>query len=155
MGIQIDAPAKAEGHIERITPRNGTLVGTFKRNEQLVYDALCQSQTPLKAYELLEQLQDDGVRAPMTIYRALEALIARECVKKIESLNAFIAVGFDRTPRARAFLICRECMQAKEIMLDERQIAGLFSPIEVSAGDVRIEAFGACHQVCGGREAKD
>lgn len=148
MEIQVDAPAEAEGRVERITSRNRRPAGTLKRNEQLVYDALCQSQTPLKAYELLEQLQDHGLKAPMTIYRALEALIAKECVVKIESLNAFIAVCADRTPLARAFLICRECMQAKEIALDEHQVAALFSPIEVSAGDVRIEAFGECHQLC-------
>ncbi|MEM9618899.1 MAG: transcriptional repressor [Pseudomonadota bacterium] len=148
MEIQVDAPVETGRKINRIDSRSEQLIGTLRRNERLVYDALCQSKTPLKAYELLDELQGNGLRAPMTIYRALEALIAKECVKKIESLNAFIAVGFDRKPRARAFLICRECMQAKEIALDERQIAGLFTPIEVSASDVRIEAFGECHQVC-------
>ncbi len=149
MGIQLDAPAKAEGCVERITSHDEPLAGRLKRNEQLVYDALCQSPTPLKAYDLLETLQDHGLRAPMTIYRALEALIAKDCVKKIESLNAFVAVRPSRPAQARAFLICKECMQAREITLDARQVADLFSPIRVSADEVRIEAFGDCHDVCG------
>lgn len=148
MGIQIDAPAKAVGRIEKLNSHNERLVGSFKRNEQLVYDALCESQTPLKAYDLLEQLQDDGLRAPMTIYRALDALTAMGFVKKIESLNAFVAIGNESKPRARAFLICRDCKKAKEITLDERHVIDLFSPIPVSATDVRIEAFGECHQIC-------
>lgn len=149
MGIQMNAPAKVGCGVERINTHGERFVGTLKRNEQLVYDALRQSRTPLKAYDLLEELQDHGLRAPMTIYRALDALIAKECVTKIESLNAFVALDCDARPRARAFLICRQCMQAKEITLDEQQVTAMFSPIEVSAGDVRIEAFGDCHQVCG------
>lgn len=151
MGFQIDAPAKAGRYVEPSSSYSERQAPTLRRNEQLVYDALCRSRGPLKAYELLDDLQDHGLRAPMTIYRALEALIAKDCVKKIESLNAFIAIGFDEKPRAHAFLICRECMRAKEIMLDEDQVAALFSPMQVSAGDVRIEAFGDCNQVCGGR----
>lgn len=149
MGIQIDAPAKTGRYVEPSSLQSER--PALKRNEHLVYDALCRSRGPLKAYELLDDLQDYGLRAPMTIYRALESLIAKDCVKKIESLNAFIAVGFEKTPRARAFLICRDCMRAKEIALDEKQVAALFSPIEVSAADIRIEAFGDCHQVCDDR----
>lgn len=151
MGIQVDAPVKAVGEIEDVTAHGDPARRALKRNEKLVYDVLCRSRTPLKAYDILEQLQDHGLRAPMTIYRALDALIAKDCVNKIESLNAFMAVGFGPKAQARAFLICRECMHAKEITLDERQVADLFSPMEVSASDVRIEAFGDCHQVCENR----
>lgn len=145
MGAQLKASANAEGQIKNVTPR-GALA--LKRNEQLVYDALNRSRLPLKAYELLEQLQDDGLKAPMTIYRALEALIAQNCVKKIESLNAFVAVGFTGKASAYAFLICRKCMHTKKIELNDRQVADLFSPACVSAQNIRIEAFGDCHQVC-------
>ncbi len=148
MGIQLDAPVKAGGRPKRISGHSEQFTETLKRNEQLVYDALCQSHRPLKAYELLEDLQDHGLRAPMTIYRALEALIAKDCVRKIESLNAFMAVDYGRPTRAHAFLICKECMQAKEVMLDDRQVADLFAPMRVSPSEVRIEAFSNCVEVC-------
>jgi|GEM_PF-4904904 len=150
MGVQISAAAEAGRYVEQVDSDTRFETPTLKRNEQLVYNALCQSQTPLKAYDLLDTLQEHGLRAPMTIYRALEALIAKACVKKIESLNAFVAVDFEQTSHARAFLICRKCMQAKEIALDEEQVAALFAPMDVSVGDVRVEAFGDCHQVCDG-----
>ena len=149
MGIKVDAPAKAADDVERVTALDESLVQTLKRNEQLVYDVLCRSETALKAYDLLEKLQDQGLRAPMTIYRALEALIAYGYVKKIVSLNAYIAIRPGRPAQARAFLICKDCMQAKEILLDKRQVAALFAPAPVSTSDVCIEAFGDCRQVCG------
>lgn len=151
MGIQVNAPAQAAGGVERITAPEESAVQTLKRNEQLVYDVLCRSEAALKAYDLLEKLQDQGLRAPMTIYRALEALIAYGYVKKIVSLNAYIAIRPGRPAQARAFLICKACMQAKEILLDKRQVAALFSPLPVSASDVCIEAFGECDEVCGDR----
>ena len=149
MGIQNNASAKTVGGAECIATPNGPVIQRLRRNEQLVYDALHQSETPLKAYDLLEDLQDHGLRAPMTIYRALDALIAKGHVKKIASLNAFVTVRPSRKAQARAFLICRDCMQAREITLDEKQVANLFAPLSVAADDVRIEAFGDCDQVCG------
>ncbi|WP_425409362.1 hypothetical protein [Hyphococcus sp.] len=88
----------------------------------------------------------------MTIYRALEALITKGYVKKIASLNAFAAISPGCESGARAFLICRNCMRAKEVMLDEARIADLFSPLEVTADNLTIEVFGECHQVCGERK---
>ena len=148
MGIQLDAPAGAEGTVESITPQSDRLAGGLKRNEQLVYDALCKSKTPLKAYDILDGLQDYGLRAPMTIYRALEALVTKGYVRKIESLNAFMAVEFGHAAKACAFLICRKCMRVQEILLDDQQVASLFSPTQVSVDDVRVEAFGECHNNC-------
>ena len=149
MGIPMNAAAKAAELVDCVAAPSKPPFEPLKRNEQLVYDALCQSETPLKAYDLLDALQDHGLRAPMTIYRALDALTAKGIVRKIESLNAFVTVHPAPEGQARAFLICKDCMQAKEIALDEDQLAALFSPIQVDAEDVRIEAFSGCHEVCG------
>ncbi len=149
MGIQVDAPIRGVRDGARRAAAADEKLAELTHNERIVYDALCQSKTPQKAYNLLDKLQEHGLRAPMTIYRALDALIAKGRVRKIESLNAFIAIRPGRSAQARAFLICKECMQAKEITLDEQQVANLFSPLSVSVDDVRIEAFGPCHQVCG------
>jgi len=40
-------------------------------------------------------------------------------------------------------------MRTKEIKFDEQQIANLFSPVLVSAQDIRIEAFGDRQQIYG------
>ena len=149
MGIPVNAPAKA-GPIERISSHSDP-DQPLKRNEQLVLDALRKSDIPLKAYDLLDELQDHGLRAPMTIYRALEALMAKGWVRKIASLNAFIAVRPDREPCVSAFVICRDCTRVKEVRLDEEQVTKLFAPLEVSANNVRLEALGECHEACGGK----
>ncbi len=144
MGIHLTAPVQTEGAVDCRRANGDRASKPLKRNEQLVYDALRRSSVPLKAYQLLDELQDMGLRAPMTIYRALEALIARDCVKKIESLNAFLAVDCEARTRGHAFLICRNCMKTKEIELDENQLSSLFSPITVTPDDVNIEVFGDC-----------
>lgn len=148
MGIPLEAPVKSVGRQKVAHLRDNQPSQPLKRNERLVYEALRRSEAPLKAYDILEDLQDQGLKAPMTIYRALEALIARSYVKKIESLNAFVAVDYDPTRQASAFLICRKCAKAREIKLNEREVAALFAPTGVSLSDVRIEAFGECAQVC-------
>lgn len=152
MGIQLEAPIRAVGKATQVSATADQKCNQLKHNERLVYDVLFQSKTPQKAYDLLDRLQDRGLRAPMTIYRALDALVAKGHVRKIESLNAFIAIRQGRLGQAQAFLICKQCTQVKEIALDNQQVAGLFSPLPVSMEDICIEVFGECHQVCGNRE---
>lgn len=147
MGIQGNAAVKTAGELECVASDKSKFQH-LKRNEQLVYDALKQSKTPLKAYEILEELQDHGLRAPMTIYRALDTLIIMGLVQKIVSLNAFVVIQSSHATQMRAFLICKECTQAKEIILDTDQISALFAPVTVSTKDMCIEAFGECHEVC-------
>jgi Fur family transcriptional regulator, zinc uptake regulator len=68
----------------------------------------------LSAYEILDLVRDDGLRAPAQVYRALEKLIEAGLVHRLESLNAFIACGHDHIePEACtetvAFAICEKC----------------------------------------------
>ena len=148
MRIQVAAPAKAAGKAHHVVRQSDPVMSTLKPNEKLVYEALCKSKTPLKAYDILHELYDSGLRAPMTIYRALDALSTKGYVNRIESLNAYTAVGFGRKERPRGFLICRDCSQVKELELDVSKVMDLFSPHQVNPGDVLIEAYGGCQQDC-------
>ncbi|MEM8772848.1 MAG: transcriptional repressor [Pseudomonadota bacterium] len=148
MGVQVSAPLEAAARIKSPHTQNDNKQEPLRPNEQLVYEALCQSETPLKAYDLLDDLHDQGLRAPMTIYRALEALKGKGYAKKIESMNAFVATKPDRKTQARAYLICKDCQQVREILLEDAQVETLFSPATVAVEDVRIEAYGECHDVC-------
>ena len=151
MGIQMNTQAKAVSKIEHVAQDSEVPLRLLKRNELLVYTALVESSVPLKAYDLLDALQDQGLRAPMTIYRALDALVAKGLVKKIASINAFFAVTKDQSTSATAFLICRDCLRTKLIALDDGQVENLFSPRDVSIDNVCIEAFSECHQMCNPR----
>ena len=80
----------------------------LSRNALAVLDELRGSTQPQKAYSLLERLYEGGIHSPMSVYRALDQLIARGLARKIQSLNAFIAL---ETPADKpvAFVICRTC----------------------------------------------
>ncbi|MEP4378298.1 MAG: Fur family transcriptional regulator [Alphaproteobacteria bacterium] len=90
------------------------------RNQALVFGALQEADTPLSAYTILDQLRDDGLRAPLQIYRALDKLVAFGLVHRLESLNAFVACNHPagessgESHGAAAFAICENCDSVAE-----------------------------------------
>lgn len=86
------------------------------RNQALVLGALEKAEGPLSAYTILDQLRDDGFRAPLQVYRALDKLLATGRIHRIETLNAFVACA---RPHCHghglvAFAICDDCGQVDE-----------------------------------------
>ena len=123
---------------------------SLNRNAQAVYDALLGAQTPRKAYALLEQLHDRGLKSPMTIYRALDELMERGLARKIASLNAFVAVRQQSAGTPMAFVTCKRCGATREIPINPQRVEDLFGVGAIGSGatglgDVFIEAFGECH----------
>lgn len=85
-------------------------------NQELVLGALAHAGAPLSAYDLLDRLRGDGLRAPLQIYRALEKLTDRGLAHRLESLNAFVACA-DAQCHVRgtiAFAICDKCGRVDE-----------------------------------------
>jgi len=79
--------------------------------------ALSEAAGPLSAYTILDRLRDDGFRAPLQVYRALDKLVEIGLVHRLESLNAFVACrhpGCD-SHESIAFMICDECGSVIEI----------------------------------------
>ena len=59
-----------------------------------VYELILAKGTAVKAYDLIEQLSDDDRTAkPITVYRALDFLMEQGLVRRVDSLNAFVATG--------------------------------------------------------------
>jgi Fur family transcriptional regulator, zinc uptake regulator len=90
------------------------------RNQALVLEKLGAAEGPLSAYALLDRLRDDGFRAPLQVYRALEKLLAAGLVHRLESLNAFVAcAGTHRHKHGMtAFAICEKCGSVAEFCDD-------------------------------------
>ena len=86
------------------------------RNQALVLGALAHADTPLSAYQLLDQLRAEGLRAPLQVYRALEKLVERGLAHRLESLNAFVACADEHCHRTGliAFAICSTCGKVDE-----------------------------------------
>lgn len=90
------------------------------KNQSLVMGALTRSKEPLSAYTILDQLRENGFRAPLQVYRALDKLVEFGLVHRLESLNAFVACrhpGCDGDDTI-AFMICERCGQVNEITDD-------------------------------------
>ena len=90
---------------------------TLTRNQLCVLERLETATGPLSAYTLLDQLRDQGFRAPLQVYRALDTLIKGGFVHRLESLNAFVACAepHDHAHGMTAFAICDICGQVVEM----------------------------------------
>jgi len=87
------------------------------KNQELVFEQLKKCNTPQSAYNLLDQLRDEGLRAPLQIYRALDKLMEMELVHRLESMNAFVACSHDEDHHHSgfcAFAICDNCGSVSE-----------------------------------------
>jgi Fur family zinc uptake transcriptional regulator len=85
-------------------------------NQSLVLNVLANNPKIMTAYEILNELQPHGVSAPLTVYRALDALQAQGKVHRIESLNGFIACNTcQNAPHASCFILCNNCDASEEI----------------------------------------
>lgn len=97
------------------------------KNQALVLAELRSANAPLTAYVLLDRLRDQGFRAPLQVYRALEKLLEGGIVHRLESINAFMACAQDAHDGhhhgVAAFAICETCGQVDEFadhLIDDR-----------------------------------
>jgi Fur family zinc uptake transcriptional regulator len=83
---------------------------------QKVLALLDKSPKPLTAYDILDKLRKHGIKAPPTVYRALETLTEQGLVHRIETLGAFVACHEHESDHSHAqFAVCRECGSVEEI----------------------------------------
>jgi Fur family transcriptional regulator, zinc uptake regulator len=100
--------AEAIAHAERVCRQRGQKFTPIRRQ---VLRALMAGHRPLGAYEVIDELAKEMPRpAPITIYRALDFLMANGLVHRIESRNAYLACAHAHdTAASVAFLICERC----------------------------------------------
>lgn len=85
------------------------------RNQKLVHDRLEAAGRALSAYELLDLLRVEGLRAPAQVYRALDKLADFGLIHRLESRNAYIACNRDgHAAHDTAFAICEQCGTVSE-----------------------------------------
>ena len=96
------------------------------KNETLVWSALNEAGQQMKAYEILDKLKAQGVRAPMTVYRALDGLEQKGIIHKLEALNSFVICNHNDPHQVQVFRVCEECDFVDEI--DIEGLEALISP---------------------------
>ena len=100
---------------ERLCAERGVRLTPIRR---AVLEALYATHKPVGAYDLIEMLGQQGRRrmAPITVYRALDFLLAEGFAHKLASRNAFLACPHFHAPDEMVvFLICDQCGGVDEV----------------------------------------
>jgi Fur family transcriptional regulator, zinc uptake regulator len=122
------------------------------RNQGLVLGTLTHSDGPMSAYDILDRLRGDGLRAPLQVYRALEKLMERGLAHRLESLNAFVACTDTQCHRKGliAFAICADCGKVDEFADDvvQERLGAWAKNSGFSTDRATIELRGHCKE-CG------
>lgn len=121
-------------------------------NHERVYRVLQRSRAPLTAYAILEALRPEGIKAPTTVYRALDGLMAKGLAHRLDSMNAYVACSDpDHRHGSALFAICEDCGRIDEL-LEDGGIRSLIRSTEKRGFRVRqatMELKGRCAE-CGG-----
>lgn len=117
--------ARTEALLDRadsLCVKRGVRMTALRRQ---VMGLMLESSHPLRAYDLLEQLQARHAgAAPPTVYRALDFLLEHGLAHKIERLSSFVPCvhvldhSHDHDgdcAHATQFLICRTCARVTEL----------------------------------------
>ncbi len=98
---------------EHICSQKGVRLTAIRKR---ILELICTSHKAIGAYELLDLFKlEDPKAKPVTIYRALDFLMATGLVHKIESLNAFIGCLQAEKQHKSVILICDNCKNAYEV----------------------------------------
>ncbi|TPW33552.1 transcriptional repressor [Martelella alba] len=122
------------------------------RNQSLVLDCLSHRHEPMSAYTILDQLRNDGFKAPLQVYRALDKLTEFGLVHRLESMNAFVACAHPEEDCCRhgmtAFAICESCKTVIEFHAHEVEdaLVGVARKKGFKPEKMTIEIRGLCEK---------
>lgn len=123
-------------------------------NQELVLGTLAHAESPLSAYEILDRLRAEGLRAPLQVYRALDKLMARGLAHRLESLNAFVCCAGEECHQTgtTAFAICESCGHVEEFAeaRAEKRLVAWSEAAGFAPRRMTIELRGLCKD-CAGR----
>jgi len=114
---------------------------------QKVLDEIASSHHAIGAYDVLDRIaRRDGTRlAPISVYRALDALVETGLVHRLESRNAFFACTRDHDPQRRQLVLaCTSCQTVAEVEAEP-----VFQAIEVAASSIAFERTQSLVEVSG------
>ena len=128
------------------TPHHDT--ASLTRNQACVFQTLQNADAPMSAYTILDELREDGFRAPLQVYRALDKLLDYGLVHRLESLNAFVACAHPHSHGTGtvAFAICETCGQVFEFADEavQTRLRSWFRKHEFLPTKTTIEIRGRC-----------
>jgi Fur family transcriptional regulator, zinc uptake regulator len=117
-----------------------------------VFEQIAGSHDAVGAYDVLDQLvRKTGERmAPVSVYRAIDALLEAGVVHRLESRNAFFACHTPHAGRQHLALVCESCGAVAE--LDGGRVFAAIDGIVQTSGFVArramVEVSGQCRACC-------
>lgn len=130
------------GRLQNVLEQHGVRVTEPRLS---VLDLLARSESPLRAYDILEKMKTPEREVnPPTVYRALASLEEAGLIHRLESLNAYIFChdhNKGHNPKDGGelfFAICDECGKVEEV---ERAFSPSLTEI------LRKQGFEPSHQV--------
>lgn len=111
-----------------------------------VLEEIAASHQALGAYEILDRLSAKGQRlAPISVYRAIDALHGAGLVHRLESRNAFFACHSHHDPqRDQVILACERCGRVAEIEGEH-----VFAALDALVGKANFEKRRTVTEVSG------
>jgi Fur family transcriptional regulator, zinc uptake regulator len=118
----------------------------LSRNQSEILACLRRAKEPMSAYAILDRVRTAGISHPPTVYRALNELMQKGMVHRLQSRAAFIACGHGACDGKFAFALCRACGRVFEIPLSDADQAGLLAlaPDQIVPEHVTVEIAGLC-----------
>ena len=113
-----------------------------------VLEALAESHAPLGAYDIVEKLKKAKEPAPaMSVYRALDFLVAESLAHRIESRNAFLACTHGHeSDDVVLFMLCERCGTVAEVTSNAlgRDLSQVARSVNFSPEMRVLEVSGLC-----------
>jgi Fur family transcriptional regulator, zinc uptake regulator len=112
-----------------------------------VLEIVAASHSAIGAYEIMDRLGTQRRRpAPISVYRALDFLMAQRLVHRLASRNAYVACRAPRAAHGAQFLICEGCGAIGELC-DETVESAVAKAAQIAGFAVTrqlIEVAGLC-----------
>jgi len=110
-------------------------------------ELVLQARGPVKAYDIAKRFHSHGKASAITIYRALKFWEEIGLVRRIKSLNAFVASLDGAAASGFAFLICSDCGESAEIPLSSpTEVAAAALGLGFAIDRLTLEAGGRCRR---------
>lgn len=89
---------------------------SLRRNHQHIYEALRAAGRPMSAYQVLDSVREHGISTAPTVYRALDYLVGKGQVHRLETMNAYVACSDPgHVHDVPVFAICTTCRGTEEL----------------------------------------
>ncbi len=128
--------------------RKMSMSSKLTRNQTLVLNTLKNAKGPLSAYAILNHLREEGFRAPLQVYRALEKLVQLKCIHRLESVNAFMVCLHPENCQHEltTFIICENCGTVNEIQNQTivSSLKQMVQAVDFQAHKSTLEVRGLC-----------